>query len=80
MALTIEELAKDYQGRVLIGKLNADENPNHKTLSDFQNPTMVVMKNGKEVDRIVGYVPFFTKRHIKATLKKHFEVEPKQIA
>ena len=74
LASTIEELAKDYLGRVLVSKLNVDENP--QTTKRFQIskiPTMLVMKNGKEVDRIVGYLPFFTKRRIKALLKKHLK-------
>jgi len=70
LALTpvIEELSKDYAGRVLIGKLNVDENP--KTAECFQVfsiPTLLIMKNGQEVDRIVGCVP---KKHIETALKK----------
>ena len=71
LALTpvIEELSKDYTGRVLVGKLNVDENP--KTAECFQVfsiPTLLIMKNGREVDRIVGCVP---KKHIEAALRKH---------
>jgi thioredoxin 1 len=69
LAPTIEKLAEEYAGRVLIGKLNVDENP--KTAECFQIfsiPTMLIMKNGKEVDRIVGLVP---KNHVEAILKKH---------
>jgi thioredoxin 1 len=66
---TIEELTKDYAGKVTIGRLNVDENPN--TAESFQVysiPTMLIMKNGCEVDRIVGLVP---KKHIEAVLSKH---------
>ena len=66
---TIEELAKEYGGKVLVGKLDVDENP--KTAESFQVysvPTMVIMKNGKEVDRIVGCVQ---KKIIVAALEKH---------
>jgi thioredoxin 1 len=69
LAPTIEKLAEEYAGRVLIGKLNVDENP--KTAERFQIfsiPTMLIMKNGKEVDRIVGLVP---KNHVETVLKKH---------
>jgi thioredoxin 1 len=69
LAPTIEELAKEYAGKVAIGKLNVDENP--KTAESFQVfsiPTMVIMKDGCEVDRIVGLVP---KQHIEAVLKKY---------
>jgi thioredoxin 1 len=69
LAPTIEKLAEEYAGKVLIGKLNVDENP--KTTECFQIfsiPTMLIMKNGKEVDRIVGLVP---KNHVDAALRKH---------
>jgi|GEM_PF-52515 len=69
LAPTIEELAKEYAGKVAIGKLNVDENP--KTAESFQVfsiPTMVIMKDGCEVDRIVGLVP---KQHVEAVLKKY---------
>jgi thioredoxin 1 len=66
---TIEELNKDYGGRVLIGKLNVDENPQTaECFQVFSIPTLLIMKNGKEVERIVGCVP---KKHIEAALKKH---------
>lgn len=65
----IEELAKEHTGQVFVGKLNVDENP--ETAERFQVysiPTVLVMKNGCEVDRIVGLVP---KKHIEAAIKKH---------
>jgi len=71
LALTpaIEELNKDYAGRVLIGKLNVDENPQTaECFQVFSIPTLLIMKNGQEVDRIVGCVP---KKHIEAALRKH---------
>lgn len=69
IAPAIEELAKDYEGKALVGRLNVDENP--KTARDFQIfsiPTLLIIKDGKEVDRIVGLVP---KRHIESYLRKH---------
>lgn len=54
----IEELAVDYADRVKVGKLNVDDN--QKTARDFgvmSIPTMVIFKDGKEVDRIVGAMP-----------------------
>jgi thioredoxin 1 len=66
---TIEELASEYSGKVFIGKLNVDENPETAELFQvFSIPTLVIMKGGKEVDRIVGCVP---KGHIQAALEKH---------
>jgi len=69
LAPTIEELAKEYEGKVFVGKLDVDETP--KTAESFQVysiPTMVIMKNGQEVDRIVGCVQ---KKIIVTALEKH---------
>jgi thioredoxin 1 len=69
LAPTIEELASDYSGKILVGKLNVDENP--KTAECFQVysiPTLVVFKDGCEVDRLVGLC---AKNRIEDTLKKH---------
>lgn len=54
----VEQLAKEYSGKVVFGKLNVDENP--ETTQRFgimAIPTLLVMKNGNEVDRIVGLAP-----------------------
>ncbi len=64
----IDELSKDYAGRVVFGKLNVDENP--KTAMRFDIlclPTLLVIKNG-EVDRIIRAV---SKQSIDARLRKH---------
>ena len=58
VAPALEQLARDYQGRVKIAKLNVDENP--MTASRFQIqsiPTMLLFKNGVQVDRLVGALP-----------------------
>ena len=71
LAPTVEDLAGQYAGKILVGKLNVDENPS--TAERFQVcsiPTLVMIKNGKEVDRVVGCVP---KDHIETMLKKHME-------
>lgn len=67
----VEELAKEYAGKVLFGKLNVDENPRTaERFRIFGIPTLLIIRNGKEVDRIVGLVP---KDQIEARLKKHLE-------
>jgi thioredoxin 1 len=69
LAPTIEELTQKYAGKVLVAKLNVDDNP--RTAERFQIfsiPTMLIMKNGREVDRIVGLVP---KNHVEAVLRRH---------
>jgi thioredoxin 1 len=66
---TIEQLATEYEGKVFIGKLNVDENPQiAEQFQIYSIPTMLIMKNGKEVDRLVGLCP---KNHIETALKKH---------
>lgn len=65
----VEELAEKYAGKVTFGKLNVDENP--QTVGRFGIlgiPTLLIIKNGEEVDRIVGAVP---KEHIEVKLRKH---------
>jgi len=71
IAPIVEELAKEYAGKVLFGKLNVDENPRTaERFRIFGIPTLLIIRNGKEVDRIVGLVP---KDQIEARLKKHLE-------
>jgi thioredoxin 1 len=53
----IEELADEYVGKAKIGKLNADENNKPTELGVSGIPTMIIFKDGQEVDRIVGVVP-----------------------
>jgi thioredoxin 1 len=58
IAPVIEELAKEYSGRVKIVKMNVDENM--ETPNDFSVrsiPTLILYKNGSEIDRMVGVVP-----------------------
>ena len=69
LAPTIVELAKEYNGKVLIGKLDVDENPaTAEKFQVFSIPTMIVFKDGKEAERLVGLCP---KNKIADTLKKH---------
>ena len=58
IAPIIEELARDYAGKVIFGKLNVDEN--RKVAMQYQImgiPTLLVFKGGELVDRIVGVIP-----------------------
>ena len=69
LAPTIEKLAEEYAGKVLVDRLNVDENPRTaERFHIFSIPIMLIMKNGREVDRIVGLVP---KNHVEAVLRKH---------
>ena len=54
----IEELAKDYEGKVKVGKLNVDENPiTTKRYSIRGIPAVKLFKNGEVVDEFVGLLP-----------------------
>ncbi|MEO8761588.1 MAG: thioredoxin [Bacteroidia bacterium] len=54
----VEELAKEYEGKAVIGKINVDNNPNVSMEFGVRNiPTILFFKNGKVVDKQVGAVP-----------------------
>jgi thioredoxin 1 len=54
----IEELARDYAGRVAFGKLNVDQNPILANKYGIMSiPTLLVFKNGILIDRIIGAMP-----------------------
>lgn len=58
IAPIIEELAKEYDGKVKIGKLNVDEDL--KTSEKYRVmsiPTLIFFKNGVPVDTVIGAVP-----------------------
>ncbi len=58
IAPALEKLAAEYAGRVRVAKLNVDENP--RTAQQYQVqgiPTLLLVRNGKVVDRIVGALP-----------------------
>ncbi|UCE44399.1 MAG: thioredoxin [Candidatus Bathyarchaeota archaeon] len=58
VAPVIEELALDYAGKILFGKLNVDENQGVATQYQVMGiPTLLVFKNERLVDRIVGAMP-----------------------
>lgn len=65
----VEELANEYSSVALFAKLNVDENPITASKYFIQSiPTILIIKNGFEIDRIIGAVP---KGQIEAVLKKH---------
>ena len=69
LAPIIEELAADYVKRVAFGKLDVDKNRNTQIRYKVQSfPTLLILKKGTEVERIIGYVP---RKNIEAALKKH---------
>jgi thioredoxin 2 len=58
VAPVIEELAAEMAGRVRVAKLNVDENPVTAARFRVQSiPTLLVLKGGRELDRIIGVQP-----------------------
>jgi len=54
----IEELAKDYNGKVNIGKVNVDHNPNVSVNYGITSiPAILFIKGGKVVDKQIGAAP-----------------------
>ncbi len=54
----VEELAGDYDGKAVIGKVNVDENPNVSAKFGIRSiPTLLVFKGGEVVDKQIGAVP-----------------------
>ena len=69
LAPTVDALAADYAGKVTIGKLNVDDNPN--TAFRFQVrgiPTLLLFKGGQVVESLVGLVQ---KDDLKKVIDKH---------
>jgi thioredoxin 1 len=54
----VEDLAKDFMGKVKVAKLNVDENPGTPSQYGVRGiPTLILFKGGKVVDQITGAVP-----------------------
>ena len=69
LASTIDALATDYAGKVTIGKLNVDENPN--TALKFQIrgiPAVLLFKDGAVVESVIGLAP---KEDFQKAIEKH---------
>ena len=67
IAPIVEQLAKEYTGRVAFGKLNVDENPLTSNEFQVQNiPTLLIFRDGQPVDGIIGAAP---KYQIESKLK-----------
>jgi thioredoxin 1 len=67
----IEQLSKEYAGKVTFAKMNVDENQRVPSSFGIMSiPTIIVMQKGKIVDTIVGAYP---KSHIEATFKKYIK-------
>jgi thioredoxin 1 len=69
LAPAVDALASEYTGKVTIGKLNVDENPDTTVKFNVRGiPALLLFKDGQVVDQVVGLVP---KDHIKKVIDKH---------
>jgi len=67
VAPLLDELAREYDGRVKVTKMNVDENPGVSMKYQVRSiPTLMFFKGGERVDQVIGAVP-------KAELKKRFD-------
>lgn len=68
IAPLVEEMAAQYAGRVRVAKMNVDENPSTPGKYGVRGiPTLILFKDGKVVDQLVGAVP---KNQIKDFIEK----------
>ena len=68
VAPVLEEISQKMNGKIKFVKLNTDEN--QKTAMDYQImaiPSLLIFKDGQEVDRVVGFVP---QKQLEADLNK----------
>ncbi len=69
LAPTVDALATDYAGKVTVGKLNVDDNPNTASLFRVRGiPTILLFKGGQVVESVVGLVQ---KDDLKAAIDRH---------
>ncbi|RME81067.1 MAG: thioredoxin [Caldilineae bacterium] len=58
VAPAVEELAKEFNGRLIVGKLNVDENPQTARRYGIMSiPTLMIFRRGKVADQVVGALP-----------------------
>ncbi|WP_370090460.1 thioredoxin [Ekhidna sp.] len=54
----VEELAGDFEGKAVVGKVDVDANPEVSAKFGIRSiPTLLVFKNGEVVDKQIGAVP-----------------------
>ena len=69
LAPTVEALAGDYDGKMVVGKLNVDENPNTAFKFSIRGiPTLLLFKGGQVVEQVVGLAD---KDALKKVIDKH---------
>ncbi len=72
IAPIVDELAKNYAGKVLFGKLNVDENKDVAMRFQIMSiPTLLIFKDGKLADRVVGAMP---RNVLEARITRHLQL------
>lgn len=68
LAPVIDEISNDFHGKVKVGKVNVDENPEISMKFGIRSiPTLIVFKGGEVFEQVIGAVP---KSQIEETLNK----------
>lgn len=68
IAPVIDAIADEYEGKVKVGKVNVDDNPGTPAKYGVRGiPTVILFKDGKVVDQVVGAVP---RTQLEALIKK----------
>ncbi len=71
IAPIVAQLAQEYEGKLLVGKLDADEYPEVlESYGIMGIPTLILFKDGEEIERWTGYLP---KDRIVQGLEPHLE-------
>ena len=71
VAPIVDEIAKEFEGRIKVVKLNTDENPNVASQYGIRSiPTVMIFKNGEKLDTVIGAVP---KSTLTSTIEKYID-------
>jgi len=72
IAPVVEELAREYDGKLKVGKIDVDNNPEVAMRFGIRSiPTLMIFKNGQVVEQIIGAVP---KRQVVEKLLSHLSI------
>jgi thioredoxin 1 len=71
MSPVIDQVGKEYIGKLVVGKVNVDENPNISSQFGISSiPTLILFKSGQAVNNIIGSV---SKSRIEEMVRTHLE-------